>query len=214
MSGRKPGASPHPAENPAAEVSASGAGRKTMWDFYSRSFQLYFVYGSDMNNEQIAARCRRPEVFAIARLAGHKIAFFGYSETWDGGEESLIPAPGEDLWGVVYRLSFKDADRLDAWQDIRLDGNGSHFLYPACVKSQEGRSLPVLLIKKNVLGEPQPPSADYLRYILAGAASHGLPAGYIDALKRIPTKKASFPVPKKHKFDRSVLAELSCDCGL
>lgn len=183
-----------------------------MRDFYSRSYQLYFVYGSNMNNEQITSRCLNPEVFAIARLSNYKIAFFGYSKTWDGGEESLIREPGEDLWGVIYKLSFSDADRLDAWQDVRLDGNGSHFLYPTDVVDTEGNNYPVLLIKKDMLGKPKKPTEEYLSYIVSGALFHVLPPEYIEKLKKIETKKASFPVPKKSKFDRSILANLSCDC--
>ena len=184
-----------------------------MRDFYSRYCQLYFVYGSNMNNEQIHSRCLNPEAFAIARLSNHKISFFGYSKTWDGGEESVIREPGEDIWGVIYKLSFSDADRLDAWQDIRLDGNGSHFLYPTDVVDMEGKKYPVLLIKKDILGSPEKPTEEYLNYIVSGALFHALPSGYIEKLKKIETKKASFPVPKKSKFDRSILADLSCNCG-
>ena len=184
-----------------------------MRDFYSRSFQLYFVYGSDMNHEQIISRCSKPEVFAVACLKDHRISFSGYSKTWDGGDESIIRAPGENLWGVIYKLSFSDADRLDAWQDVRLDGNGSHFLCPAEVMDAKETLYPVLLIKKSILGEPERPTEEYLQHIVSGARFHALPSGYIEKLKNMSTRKASFPVPKKSKFDRSILANLSCDCG-
>lgn len=184
-----------------------------MRDLYSRSYQLYFVYGSNMNYEQISSRCLKPEVFAVAKLCNHRISFFGYSKIWDGGEEALISSPGEDLWGVIYKLSFYDADRLDAWQDIRLDGNGSHFLYPTTVADTRGNIYPVLLIKKNILGDPEKPTEEYLNHIVSGARFHSLPTMYIEKLKKIPTKKARFPVPKQSTFDRSVLANLSCDCG-
>ena len=184
-----------------------------MRDFYSRLYQLYFVYGSDMNFEQITSRCLKPEVFAVAQLNNHKISFFGYSKTWDGGEECLIRAPGEELWGVVFKLSFSDADRLDAWHDVRLDGSGRHFLYPIEVVDTGGNFIPVLLIKRNYLGDPGSPTEEYLNHIVAGAQAHGLPAEYINKLEKIKTKKASFPVPKKSKFDRALLANLSCNCG-
>lgn len=183
-----------------------------MKDFYSRSYQLYFVYGSDMNREQITSRCHNPEVFAVARLRNYRISFFGYSKIWDGGEECLISAPGEDLWGVIFKLSFSDADLLDAWQDVRLDGTGGHFLYPTEVVDTKGHCIPVLLMKRNFLGDPASPTEEYLHHIVAGAQFHALPADYIDKLKMIETKKAGFPVPKKSQFDRAVLANLSCDC--
>lgn len=184
-----------------------------MRDFYSRSYQLYFVYGSDMHVEQITSRCLNPEFFAVARLSDHRMAFFGHSKIWDGGEECLIRAPGEEAWGVIFKLSFSDADRLDAWQDVRLDGCGAHFLYPDDVVDTHGNSYPVLLMKRNFLGEPAAPTEEYLQYIVTGAEFHALPAAYTGALKNIETKKASFPVPKQSKFDRALLANLSCDCG-
>lgn len=110
-------------------------------------------------------------------------------------------------------MSFSDADRLDAWQDVRLDGNGSHFLYPADVTDINGASFPVLIIKKNILGDPEKPSVEYLDHIVSGARFHSLPSAYVEKLKSIPARKAGFPVPAQSTFDRSVLAGLSCDCG-
>ena len=51
-----------------------------------RPDMFYFAYGASMNETQISARCHKPKAIAIARLADHKLAFFGHSETWDGGE--------------------------------------------------------------------------------------------------------------------------------
>ena len=184
-----------------------------MWDFYSKSFHLYFMYGSNMNDEQIRARCSKPEVFAVARLPDHRISFHGYQRTWDGAEETVVPCAGEDTWGVIYRLSFYDAEKLDAWQDVRMDGAGRYFHCPVDVFDVSGRRFPVLTYKKDVLNTPTLPSAEYIEHIVSGAVFHGLKSDYVKRLRMLEKTKAAYPVPLKSKFDRSLLADLSCDCG-
>ena len=117
--------------------------RCTVWNFYSKSCHLYFMYGSDMNDGQIRERCSNPEVFAVARLPDHRISFHGYQRTWDGGEETIIPCVGEDTWGVIYKLSFVDAEKLDTRQDVRMDGAGRYFHCPVDVFDILGFFYPV-----------------------------------------------------------------------
>ncbi len=180
----------------------------------SGTHHLFFAYGSNMNPGQIASRCHKPEVFTVARLPGHALSFFGYSRRWDGGEATVVRRPGEDAWGVVYNLSFSDTERLDSWQEVRLDGTGAYFLFPTEVVDEGGTTHPVLLYKRFYADPPQSPSEEYLDTIVSGAIARGLPAGYIERLKGIGTKKADFPVPRI--FDHELSATFgtnSCDCG-
>lgn len=185
-----------------------------MSPFQARDHHLYFVYGSNMNPAQLAARCSKPEVVAITRLAGHRLAFFGHSGLWDSGEVTVVRQPGEEVWGVVYKLSYSDADSLDSWQGVRMDGSGTYFLYPSVVVDAEGVSYPVQFYRKDNCGAPQRPSEEYLAHIVAGAVSHGLPSAYIERLKRMEAKKAGYPVPKKDPCERSSLFKRACNgCG-
>lgn len=181
----------------------------------SDSHHLIFSYAANMNPELIASRCSKPELCTVARLPGHSLAFFDYSKRWDGGAATFIDSPGEDLWGVVYRLSFWDAERLDSWLDVKLDGTGDYFLFPTEVIGVDGIIHPVLLYRKFYHGGPQQqPSEEYLETILVGAASRGLPAAYLEKLGSIATRKASFPVPAIFEHERSVtFGSTSCDCG-
>lgn len=176
---------------------------------------LIFSYAANMNPELIASRCSKPEIVCLARLPDHALAFFDYSRRWDGGAATLISSPGEELWGIIYRLSFWDSERLDAWLDVHLDGTGDYFLLPTDVIGVDGITYPVLLYRKFYHGGPQqPPSTEYLETILSGAVARGLPAAYIETLRQIPAKKATFPVP--HLFEHessSTFGRLSCDCS-
>jgi len=176
--------------------------------------QYYFAYGANMNAAQMAERCSRPVVFAVAKLPGHRIGFHGRSEVWDGALETAVPAPGHDLWGVVYELTFMDLQRLDEWQDARLDGGGNYFHYPAQVTDAAGGALTALLYKKDLLGPARAPSREYLERIVQGATARGLPADYVESLRRTASVPASYPVPDRGDTLREIRVITSCsECG-
>lgn len=176
--------------------------------------QYVFAYGSDMFSAQIMERCSRPVLLAVACLADQRLGFFGHSDIWDGGVETVVPAPGQELWGVIYELTFTDAQRLDVWHDARLDGAGSFFHYPARVLDTAGQPRTVLLYKKDILGAQSPPSRQYLEVIIQGAKERGLPADYIEGLRAVPAKEASYPVPDRSEFQREIRVVTNCsECG-
>ena len=131
---------------------------------WTQSERYYFAYGSNMNAEQMQSRGARPLSVVVAKLPDHAIAFHGYSKTWDGAVETVVSAPGHEVWGVIYKLTFSDANSLDSWQDVRLDGTGAYFLFPTSVIDTEGRAQSVLLYKKDVLEAPQKPSREVPRF--------------------------------------------------
>lgn len=184
-------------------------------EFKRKPGELYhFAYGSNMNKEQIHKRCSNPRAIAVAKLAHHRVAFFGYSKIWDGAVETVIAAPGQEVWGVVYVLNFSDGERLDASQDVRMDGSGHYFHYPAEVTDTEGKTHAILFYKKDILGVPQQPSREYLDFIVQGALEHGLPSSYIEELRRIESKKAEFDVPWDRNSGRELLFGSNCSqCG-
>lgn len=172
--------------------------------------QYYFAYGSDLNSQQISARCAKPKVVGLARLADHKVGFYGYTVVWDGAEATVIPAPGHDVWGVVYDLSVDDQEQLDDAQDARLDGSGSYFHTAAKVTGQDGTIYPVVLFKKDKLSKPTKPTEEYLDFILEGAVDRGLPAAYVETLRAFESTKAKYDVPRAVGAARGMHAS---DCG-
>jgi len=172
---------------------------------------LYFAYGPDMDPAVLRARGGRPEAVAVARLSDYKLAFFGYAETWDSGMETVVPDPGGEVWGVVYRLRPWDWDNLDVWMDARLDGAGMYFHYPAEVVDLSGKTHSVRFYKKNCQGEPRLPSVPYLDLVVGGAGQQGLPIKYVERLRCTVAHKPAFPVPVPGNPDRGVFVK--ADCG-
>ncbi|MFC0708960.1 gamma-glutamylcyclotransferase family protein [Azorhizophilus paspali] len=80
------------------------------------NYLLYFAYGVDMNPEHIAARCDEPQVFMVAHLPDHALAFFGYADkacsTRAGRRGSCRPTP------VTPGVGGHPAD----WRDDRVPG--------------------------------------------------------------------------------------------
>lgn len=173
--------------------------------------ELYFAYGPDMDPEVLRSRGGRPKAVAVARLADHKLAFFGRTPTWDSGMETVVKTPGEEAWGVLYDLGTAGWDNLDTWMDARLDGAGTYFHFPAEVVDLSGTTHRVRLYKKNMQGDPTLPSVEYLDLVVGGAGQQGLPLAYVDRLRRIMARKASFAVPVPGNAARGVFA--SHDCG-
>lgn len=175
---------------------------------------LFFAYGANMNPEQMRKRCHNPEVIGIAKLDQHKLGFYGHSKVWDGGQTTVVPCPGQCVWGVVYNISKGDWDRLDSWQDVRLDGTGAYFHYPETVYGPHNEAYSVILYKKSCLGEETSPSEEFRSFIAMGAAFHHIPASALAQLQNVPVKQATYPVPKRGTFDRSLLVEMNCSgCG-
>jgi hypothetical protein len=178
----------------------------------------YFAYGANMNKKQIKEICSSPRVVDVAKLADHQLAFFGHSAVWDGAEETVIPASGHEVWGVVYDLNSRDRDHLDDAQDARMDGSGACFHSPASVTSPDGKRYAVLLYKAAghgvAHGAEQKPSREYLDFIVAGAVDHKLPADYVEALRAVDSTKAKYAVPRQKKSLRGVATGDGCSqCG-
>lgn len=100
------------------------------------------------------------------------------------------------------------------WHDARLDGAGANFHFPARVQGVSGQACTALFYKKDVLGEPKPPSREYLEFIIQAAQERNLPEQYILELTHQESKPASYPVPVRSAFQREIRVVTSCmECG-
>jgi hypothetical protein len=170
----------------------------------------YFAYGSNMNLGQIGSRCSRPLTAGVARLADHRLSFYGHSEIWDGALETVEPSPGDEVWGVMFSLSRLDWERLDDWQGARMDGGGMYFHFPAMVTAIDGQQHSVRFYRMDVQGSPRNPSREYLEHIARGASDNRLPPSYIEALMEREAEKSSYAVPMRGNTDLAKFAGISC----
>ncbi|RAP39517.1 gamma-glutamylcyclotransferase [Rhodovulum viride] len=160
-----------------------------------RDHVLHFAYGIELHPDEIARMCPGAELVARATLPGSRLGFFGHSRVWDGAEEATVADPGAVLPGVLYRMSLRDADALEAARGVRLNGTGVYFHHPAEVLAEDGRPVAAVMLMKTERRAPRPPSAEYLCRIAEGAELRGLPAAHVAALRGVASVPASYPVP-------------------
>jgi gamma-glutamylcyclotransferase (GGCT)/AIG2-like uncharacterized protein YtfP len=155
----------------------------------------YFAFGSNLNPEQMAARCPGHEVVGMAALRDHRLDFPVHSRDWDGGVAGVHVAHGDIVWGIVYALNDVHIASLDGYEGYHGAGDPRNLyererIWVDLTRPDDGsipRRLRAEIYVVANLASPAPPSRRYLDTILAGARHHHLPEEYIAALARIAT---------------------------
>ncbi len=154
---------------------------------------LYFAYGSNLDPDQMRARCPESKVVGLAALRDHKLAFPLTSHDWGGGVAGIAVAHGTAVWGVVYELTDGDLASLDRYEHYVGPGD-QHNLYDRdqrfvdLTRADDGsfprRVRAWIYVPRQA--NPAPPSRRYLDAILKGAKAHKLPDEYIANVARTP----------------------------
>jgi len=142
----------------------------------------YFAYGSNLAPSTLVGRR------GITPLAAHAAWLDDLTLRFDlpvgpgeRGVANLVPAPGVRTWGVTYRITLDDAERLD-----RTEGVDRGYYYRASVAAQ--RPAPAGPLAAFTYRSPhgvvgRKPSARYLGILVEGARHHALPAEWIAYLE-------------------------------
>ena len=77
---------------------------------------LYFAYGSNLSQDQMAHRCPDARVVEKGFVEGFRLVFAGHSPRWGGGVATLVPTPGCRVQGLIYNVLASDLDRLDRYE--------------------------------------------------------------------------------------------------
>uniref|UniRef100_A0A8C8E3Q8 Gamma-glutamylcyclotransferase b n=1 Tax=Oryzias sinensis TaxID=183150 RepID=A0A8C8E3Q8_9TELE len=156
----------------------------------NRTF-LYFAYGSNLLKERLRLKNPSATVLCVARL---KLVFGNHkgltSDRWHGGVATIEHSPGDEVWGVVWRLSTSDLESLDNQENVTL-GAYSPVELSVKTKGQE-LSCRTYIMNSCVYA---PPSPQYLQVIMMGAQQNGLPMEYQDKLRSIRTNMYEGPLP-------------------
>lgn len=141
----------------------------------------YFAYGANMSRAVMRRHAPAAQPLGVAALAHHRFVI-----TADG-YASVVPARGETVHGVLWRLGSGDRAALDAWENVA----GGLYRAQMLPVRQAGRRRVALVY----LARPQPEGvarAGYLELVIAAALEWQLPQAYIDALgNRLPQRPAA-----------------------
>lgn len=155
--------------------------------------KLYFAYGSNMNDEQMAFRCPDAEAVGTVRLEGYRLAFCGKGGR---GVATILPEAGSHVDGVLWHISAADEKSLDRYE-------GYPFLYtketlPVSCKDGSEVSVMAYVMTAPSRDIPAKPSPSYLNGILEGCRQRGVNGRPIlDAA--FQSTKAQFLAPAQKK---------------
>jgi phage replication-related protein YjqB (UPF0714/DUF867 family) len=147
----------------------------------------YFAYGSNLCVTQMARRCREATDPRPAILAEHD---------WlinQRGVATVEPFAGTEVHGVIWQISDDDLAALDSAEGVPV----RYRRVRLTVHADDGPSDAWVYIDHRV--DPGAPRPGYLERIVAAAVHHGLPAGWVEFLRR--WDPAHWPIP--HKVSRA-----------
>ncbi|XP_046899428.1 gamma-glutamylcyclotransferase-like isoform X2 [Hypomesus transpacificus] len=149
---------------------------------------LYFAYGSNLLKERLQLKNPSAVVHCVAKLKDYKLVFGNWkglaSDRWHGGVATIEFSPGNEVWGVVWRMNMSDLESLDSQESVKL---GAYSPSEVLVKTQ-GQDLHsrTYIMNSCIYAAPSP---QYLKVIMMGAEQNGLPKDYQEKLKSIDTNR-------------------------
>lgn len=143
--------------------------------------QEVFTYGSNMCSGRFRDYGVSPEGRGRAAvLGGHRLVFNKRSTDDGSGKANVEVSEGSDVWGVLYRISDADLEKL-------TKGEGGY--HPVRLQVQVVQDTPcemwIYLAKKPNTSLRLRPYTWYKRFLTEGAREHCLPAEYIAFLEGI-----------------------------
>jgi gamma-glutamylcyclotransferase len=148
---------------------------------------LYFAYGSNLDVEQMVARCPGAVVVGTAVLPRHRLAFTGYSRGWDGAIATVVPANDSAVSGLLYQIPVRSMPPLDLYE-------GHPMLYCRVRrKVVDATSVPrfAYVYIMPLVGPELPPGTPYLLVLRRAYERFGFNVNALPDFQRGPTAKRS-----------------------
>jgi len=157
---------------------------------------LYFAYGSNMDKEDLDRWCEEknypkitPKSRTPAKLVGYRLAFNYSSSLRKCGAANIMEVENGEVYGLLIEI---DNDELQLirekegcpkyYQEIRI-------FVDSLAGQRMVEAITYKVAKNKESNCHKPPSKYYLHLIISNAIKHQFPSFYIEALKRIKTKK-------------------------
>ena len=144
----------------------------------------YFAYGSNMASSQMADRCPGAISLGAARLPGYRLAFDAWSNRRGGLVADVLPAPGSEVWGVLWQVTEEHAEALDRYEGV---ARGQYRRENVRVESPNGERLEAFAYVICNPAEEGPTTDAYRALLLEGAREHDLPFAWVKAIEDVPT---------------------------
>jgi gamma-glutamylcyclotransferase (GGCT)/AIG2-like uncharacterized protein YtfP len=125
----------------------------------------YFGYGMNTNPQGMAGRCPAAQALGRARLPDHEFRFSYHAD--------ILPAPGQSVEGVLWRVTDQCMARLDS-----LEGYPNYYTRKQVQVQCGGDSFTAWVYQMNPLedglpSDPEMPDMGYLQNVLEGYIAFG-----------------------------------------
>ena len=140
----------------------------------------YFAFGSNLDQDQMRARCPDARLLGVAELRGYQLAFTIYSPLRKCGCADILPVAGKSVFGLLYELTDDDLARMD-----EFEGHPFHYQRLTVDVMLDGK---IVAAETYAVGEKKEglrPSSEYLALIRNAAERFGFPEAYRDELANI-----------------------------
>lgn len=134
--------------------------------------RLYFAYGSNMDEAQMAFRCPNSVRLGTGRLDGFRFLIN------ERGVASIEDRKGSIVHGLLWNISESDGKHLDRYEGVKT---GLYFKRTVPVTAQDNRFVEALtyVASSNKSGTPR---TGYLEKIIHSAVNLGFPPPYVEEL--------------------------------
>lgn len=139
---------------------------------------LYAAYGSNMDPTQMRQRCPHSPASGTGWIEGWRLTFGGEDLGWEGALATMVEAPGEHVFAVLYDITDHDAANLDAWEGA---DTGLYRKIRVRVATLDGDRLAWVYVLDGFEGGL--PGARYLGVLADAAEAAGAPDDYVNDLR-------------------------------
>jgi cation transport regulator ChaC len=144
----------------------------------------YFAYGSNLDaNTFLGRRRMEPLETRVAVLHDFELRFDLPVGPGERGVANVAPCKGDQVWGVVYLLTHREAERLDRTEGVH---HGAYGRLAIEVHDTAGTRLGAFTYHSARGQAGRKPSQRYIGLLISGAVQHGLPGQYLARLQSIP----------------------------
>ena len=139
---------------------------------------LYAAYGTNLDSEQMLARCPHSPLVGAGWLIGWRLTFGGEDLGWEGALATVVEDVGDQVFVMVYDVNAQDEETLDRWESA---STGLYRKIRVRVQLLTGEELAWLYILDGYEGGL--PSARYLGMMADAAEKAGAPDDYVAGLR-------------------------------
>lgn len=144
----------------------------------------YFAFGANMHDSAFRGRRRmRPLEWRPGRVGDYRLRFnLEGRPKGKAAPANVEPSPGDEVWGVLYRITRRDLIRLDSTEGV--PGRRYRQLWIEA-EDEDGNRVSCVTYTAEGNETDGKPSLRYITLLREGAFAHGLPDRWIRMLESV-----------------------------